>query len=157
LGPLAGPECRRALARGWLIVVRALAGAVLAIVVLSFIWYWWINVRFDPSYLPSRDLRIALATTAMIILTIVMVMAPAVLAGSLAGERERGVLPLVLTTTASPREIVLGRLAGKLSQVGMVALAGVPALAILASWNGFGSHHLVTLLLLLAAMGLGGG
>ena len=26
VGPLAGPECRRALARGWLLVVRALAG-----------------------------------------------------------------------------------------------------------------------------------
>ena len=74
----------------------------------------------------------------MILLTIVVVQAPAVLAGSLAGERERGVLQLLLTTAVSPREIVLGRLLGKLSQVGMILLAGLPLLALLAAWNGYG-------------------
>src|SRR5262249_5122618 len=56
-----------------------------------------------------------------------------------------------------PREIVLGRLAGKLSQVGMILLAGVPALALLAAWNDLGMPRLLAMLLLLAGLGLGGG
>jgi ABC-type transport system involved in multi-copper enzyme maturation permease subunit len=93
----------------------------------------------------------------MIMLTIVVVQAPAVLAGSLAGERERGVLQLLLTTAVSPREIVLGRLLGKLSQVGMILLAGVPLLTILFAWNGFGLLHLAMIFLLVTAVGYGGG
>jgi len=93
----------------------------------------------------------------MILLTLVVVQAPAVLAGSLAGDRERGVLQLLLTTVVSPREIVSGRLLGKLSQVGMILLAGVPFLVLLGAWNGFDLSQLATLFLLLAAVGAGGG
>jgi ABC-type Na+ efflux pump permease subunit len=157
VGPLAGPECRRALARGWLLVVRALAATIPAMVALALVWYWWLIGRIDPDFDPSSAVRIALATVAMMMMTVVVVMAPAVLAGSLAGDRERGVLAMVLMTTASPREIVLGRLSGKLSQVGMILLGGLPALALLAAWNNLGAPRLAALVLLLAGVGLGGG
>jgi ABC-type transport system involved in multi-copper enzyme maturation permease subunit len=156
-GHLTGVECRRALARGWLIVVRTLAGGALALIALSLLWIWWLSVGIDPAFVPGADVRIALGTSAVIMLTIVVVMAPAVLAGSLAGERERGVLQLLLTTSASPREIVLGRLLGKLSQVGMILLAGVPLIALLAAWAGLGPLELLVLCLLLAAVAFGGG
>jgi len=157
-GPLAGPECRRALARGWLIVVRTLVGSLLALIVVFLIWVWQLDALSDPSFIPSiSELRIALSTSVMILLTIAVVQAPAVLAGSLAGERERGVLQLLLTTAVSPREIVQGRLLGKLSQVGMILLPGLPLLALLVAWNGFGLLHLATMALLLAAVSLGGG
>ncbi len=93
----------------------------------------------------------------MILLTIVVVQAPAVLAGSLAGERERGVLQLLLTTAVTPREIVSGRLLGKLSQVGMIVLAGLPVLGIFFAWNGLGFLDLAAFFLLLTAVGFGGG
>ena len=158
LGPLVGPECRRALARGWLVVLRALVGSLLALIVLFLIWVWSLDALVEPYFIPRlADLRTVLAASAMILLTIAVVQAPAVLAGSLAGERERGVLQLLLTTAVSPREIVLGRLLGKLSQVGMILLAGLPPLALLAAWNGYGLLHLATIALLLAAVSLGGG
>jgi ABC-type transport system involved in multi-copper enzyme maturation permease subunit len=119
--------------------------------------FWWLRILSDPFYMPTELMTIALATAAPILLTIVVVQAPAVLAGSLAGERERGVLQLLLTTAASPREIVTGRLLGKLSQVGMILLAGVPLLALLAAWNGLSLLEAVSLVLLLAAVGFGGG
>ena len=101
------------------------------------LWIWWLSyslaTRACFTGLHSGDRS---ATAATILLTIVVVQAPAVLAGSLAGERERGVLQLLLTTAVSPREIVSGRLLGKLSQVGMIVLAGLPILALLAAWNG---------------------
>jgi ABC-type transport system involved in multi-copper enzyme maturation permease subunit len=156
-GHLAGTECRRALARGWLIVVRSLLGLLLAAIALFLIWMWWLIVQTNPSYVPSYMLRATLAAGAMILLTIVVVQAPAVLAGSLAGDRERGVLQLLLTTVVSPREIVSGRLLGKLSQVGMIILAGVPFLVLLGAWNGLDLLQLATMFLLLAAVGAGGG
>ena len=156
-GHLAGTECRRALARGWLIVVRSLLGLLLAAIAFFLIWMWWLIVQTNASYVPSYMLRATLAAGAMILLTIVVVQAPAVLAGSLAGDRERGVLQLLLTTVVSPREIVSGRLLGKLSQVGMIVLAGVPFLVLLGAWNGLDLLQLATLFLLLAAVGAGGG
>jgi ABC-type transport system involved in multi-copper enzyme maturation permease subunit len=156
-GHLAGPECRRALARGWLIVVRTLVGGLLAAILLLLLWVWWLNTLGNPDYSPAYIFAFALSIAAPILLTIVVVQAPAVLAGSLAGERERGVLQLLLTTAVSPREIVSGRLVGKLSQVGMILLAGLPILALLAAWNGLSILELVTLILLLGAVGLGGG
>ena len=90
------------------------------------LWIWWLRTLSDPFYMPTDLLTIGL-TVAPILLTIVVVQVRRSLAGSLAGERERGVLQLLLTTAVSPREIVLS-LNGKLSQVGMILLAGVPLL-----------------------------
>jgi ABC-type transport system involved in multi-copper enzyme maturation permease subunit len=157
VGPLAGPECRRALARDWLHLVRPAAGAFPAIVVLALVWYWWLSVRIDPFFEPLDAQRTALVSTAIMMVTVAVVLVPAVLAGSLAGDRERGVLALFLATTASPREIVLGRLIGKLSQVAMILLAGVPPLTLLAAWNDLGMPGLMALLVLLVGLGLGGG
>jgi ABC-type transport system involved in multi-copper enzyme maturation permease subunit len=156
-GHLAGTECRRALARGWLIVVRTLLGLTLALILVCLLWLWWLSAQFDPWHVPFSALRYGLWIAAMISLTIVVVQAPAVLAGSLAGERERGVLQLLLTTAVTPREIVSGRLLGKLSQVGMILLAGLPILAILFAWNGLDFSDLAAFFLLLGSVGFGGG
>ncbi len=91
------------------------------------------------------------------LLTIALVLSPAVLAGSLAGERERGALALLLTTSVSAREVVSGRLAGKLSQVGMILLGGVPGLVGIAALAGFPPGRIGALLLLPAGVGLGAG
>ena len=136
-GHLTGTECRRGLARGWLLWLRASVGTLLATGLLFLIWSWWLTARFDSTY-RCTWLRspFCLSAAALVLLTITAVQAPAVLAGSLAGERERGILQLLLTTTASPREIVEGRLLGKLSQVGMVIVAGFPIVAFLAPLDG---------------------
>ena len=126
-------------------MVRSILGLLLGLILLFLIWAWWLIAKTDPSYIPSYMLRVTLAAGAMILLSIVVVQAPAVLAGSLAGDRERGVLQLLLTTVVSPREIVTGRLLGKLSQVGMILLAGVPFLVIVGAWNGLDLLQLATL------------
>jgi ABC-type transport system involved in multi-copper enzyme maturation permease subunit len=157
LGPLVVPECRRAGARGWLILARCLAGGLLALVVISLLYIWWFSVEFDPFFDLTGYVRYALGAAAIVLATVAVLMVPAVLAGSLAGERERGVLQLLLTTAATPREIVLGRLVGKLSQVGMVMLAGVPLIALLAAWSGLSFAALVTIVLLLFSVAIGEG
>ena len=156
-GPLAGPECRRAVARGWLILVRALAGVAVFGAVGLALWAWWINQQLDPNYLPVLETRIGLAVVEGMLVTVALVMAPAVLAGSLAGERERGALGLLLTTCVSAREIVTGRLLGKLAQVGMIVLTGVPAVIGMATLCGFSPWTVGINLVLPLAVGFGAG
>jgi ABC-type transport system involved in multi-copper enzyme maturation permease subunit len=157
LGPLVVPECRRAGARGWLVLARCALGGLLALVLLGLLWYWWVSATFDPYHNPSNDVRLVFVVSAITLVAVAVLMVPAVLAGSLAGERERGVLQLLLTTAVTPREIVVGRLVGKLSQVGMVLLAGVPLVAILAPWNGLSIGAVAAFILLLAAVAIGEG
>jgi ABC-type transport system involved in multi-copper enzyme maturation permease subunit len=157
-GPLAGPECRRASSRGWLIWVRTLVALAATGVALSITWYLWFSQRYDPSFKPPTSLfRVTLALLEGMAVTIALVMSPAVLAGSLAGEKERGTLGLLLTTRMTAREIVWGRLIGRLAQVGMILLAGLPALVLMAAMAGFGIRVLATIVVLPMALAFGGG
>jgi ABC-type transport system involved in multi-copper enzyme maturation permease subunit len=157
LGPLAGPECRRALGRGWLILVRMLAGLALLGTALAVLWFCWMSRGIDPYFQPFWYVSYGLITLEGMLVTIALVLAPAVLAGSIAGEKERGIMGLLLTTRVSPREIILGRLTGKLTQVAMVVLAGVPAVIALAALLGMRVITLAVLLGLPAAVAVGGG
>jgi ABC-type Na+ efflux pump permease subunit len=155
LGPLVVPECRRAVGRGWLLLVRSLSALALMGVVLISLMVWSMLANGNAAFNPSGTIRIALLVLECMAIAFAMILAPAVLAGSLAGERERGALPLLLTTRVSPREIVLGRVSGKLSQVLMILLAGLPALVLLGRLAGLGLLGLSTIVVLPLAVGLG--
>jgi ABC-type Na+ efflux pump permease subunit len=155
LGPLAGCECRRAIGRGWLIVTRVLAAASVVLATLIIFWFCWFGRIANPDFRPLGTLRVGLAFVAGMILTVALTMAPAVMAGALAGERERGALGLLLTTWVTPREIVSGRLAGKFSQVLMILLAMAPGLVLFAGLTGMHGTGLVALLALPVALAAG--
>jgi ABC-type transport system involved in multi-copper enzyme maturation permease subunit len=157
IGPLAGPECRRAASRGWLIVVRLLAALALLGAASIALWACWMDAAADPNSMPFEILGYGLVAVEGMLVTVALVLAPAVLAGSIAGEKERGVMALLLTTSVRPREIVLGRLAGKLTQVAMVLMAGLPALVALAAYLSMGAATLAVLMGLPAAVAVGGG
>ena len=61
---------------------------------------------------------------ALVLLTITAVKRPRFCPDAWRASAERGILQLLLTSTATPREIVEGRLLGKLSQVAMIVLGG---------------------------------
>jgi ABC-type transport system involved in multi-copper enzyme maturation permease subunit len=159
LGPLVVPECRRALARGWIVVVRSLAGLGAGLVALCVVWWWWLAQQLDDGtgYQPYLELHIGVTTIVGLALTLALVISPALLAGSLAGEKERGSIGLLLTTRVTSREIVSGRLAGKLSQVAMILLAAVPAVVLMSALAGISGLSLLTLFLLPLAVALGAG
>jgi ABC-type Na+ efflux pump permease subunit len=156
VGPLAGPECRRALGRGWIILVRLLAALALLGAVLITLWIWWAFTLSDPAYMPYGVLRGGLIAVEVMMLTIALVLGPAVLAGSIAGEKQRGVLALLLTTRVNTHEIIAGRLLGKLTQVAMILLVGMPAVVVLAGLAGMQWPVLGLLLALPAAVAVGG-
>ncbi|MBY0397981.1 MAG: hypothetical protein K2X91_16145, partial [Thermoleophilia bacterium] len=155
-GPLAGPECRRALGRGWVIVVRVLAAVATLAVTLAIVWWWWVAALADPGHTPYDELRVGLGFVLGMMVGGALLLGPAVMAGSIAGEKERGTLGLMLISRASPREIVAGRVAGKFSQVAMVVMAAAPAAVILGSLAGFGPAMLALAILLPLAVGFGG-
>jgi ABC-type transport system involved in multi-copper enzyme maturation permease subunit len=154
-GPLAIPECRRAVGRAWMILVRGVAALAAAVVAISVIWWWWISLGLDPSYLPYESLRVGLATLEGMGVVIALLISPALLAGSLAGDKERGTLGLLLTASVNSWQIVMGRLIGKLVQVGMILLAGVPIWFLLAALAGIRVPALLGMIGLPAALAIG--
>jgi ABC-type transport system involved in multi-copper enzyme maturation permease subunit len=85
----------------------------------------------------------------------VLVLTPAYLAGAVAEEKEKKTLTLLLTTRLTDREIVLGKMLGRLTHIGGVLLVGLPVLSLAQLWGGVDVYLLlvgfaVTLLTLLS-------
>ena len=157
LGPLAAPECSRASRRGWLIWVRMIPALATGVVAFVVLWLWWMGQQVDPYHQPFHELRTALTIVEGLVVAFATIMTPAVLAGSLAGEKERGSIGLLLTTRVNSYEIVLGRLSGRLSQVAMIELAALPVLLMLAAMTGMGFGATSTLVALPIAFAFGSG
>jgi ABC-type transport system involved in multi-copper enzyme maturation permease subunit len=157
LGPLAGLECRRSLERPWVLFVRWLAVVPPAVVLLGVFWAWWFFYQFVPGYSPQGVLAFGLTAVEGMLITVALVLSPALLAGTLAGEKVRSTLALLLASRVSSREIVVARLAGRLCVVGAFLLAGMPALVFLAALCGLGPAALALLIGLPLAVAFGGG
>jgi ABC-type transport system involved in multi-copper enzyme maturation permease subunit len=157
LGPLAAPECAMASRRGWVIWLRILPALASGAVAFIVIWVWWIMTQIDSNHRPADELRSGLLIIEGMMLAFALILSPAVLAGSLAGEKERGSIGLLLTTRVSAADIVLGRMAGRLSQVAMIELAAMPSLLLLAAMCGFDWKSTFALLALPMSVAFGGG
>jgi ABC-type transport system involved in multi-copper enzyme maturation permease subunit len=68
---------------------------------------------------------------ALVQLAAVVLLTPAYVAGAIAEERHRHTLEFLLTSHLSNREIVLGKLASRLANLGLLLLTGLPILSIL--------------------------
>jgi ABC-type Na+ efflux pump permease subunit len=61
---------------------------------------------------------------------------PAVVAGSITDEKRKGTLQHLLLTEMEPRHIILGKLLGRVCQVLLVLMAGMPLFALMAGFGG---------------------
>ena len=156
-GPLALPECARASRREWLIWVRLLPAVGAGAVAFLVAWGWATFAEFEPDHFPYQEVRLGLTAIVGGLVALAFLIPPAVLAGSLAGEKERGSIALLLSTQAGAGDIVLGRWVGRLSSVVLVAGSAVPPLLWLASLTGVGPGVVAMCLLLPLAVALGGG
>ncbi len=128
LGPVFVYEWLTGARRWQMYALRAIYLAML-LVCLAMVW-----VPFE-----GRDLTIGLTASisgvffwrlGLLQLLLVMLAAPAVMAGSICVEKSRGTLLHLLVTDLSDDEIVLGKLAARLTPVLMVLASGVPVLAL---------------------------
>lgn len=155
LGPLATFECRRAARPRWVLWVRLLAALPAAAIVLVVGWIWTLLGQLDPTFLPYRVLTGGLIAIEMVELFLALLLSPALIAGAIAGEKDRGTLGMLLASRLTAREIILGRLAGCFSQVAMLAVAGIPPLVFLAALCGTNRYQLALLTAMPAAVAFG--
>lgn len=82
--------------------------------------------------------RILTLYTVMLALEFVMVVfiVPAATSGSIAGEREKQTLDILLSTRISPLQIVAGKLAASISMIILLVVSSLPVLAIVYSVGG---------------------
>ncbi len=156
-GPLAKPECLRASRRNWLIWVRPIPAVGAGLVVFAVAWVWSTWRDFDPAHLPYYEVRVGLYAIVGALVAWAGLIPPAVLAGSLAGEKERGSIGLLLSTQASAGEIVLSRWVGRLAPLALVAASALPFLLWLAVLAGLSLPVTALLMILPLAVGLGSG
>jgi ABC-type transport system involved in multi-copper enzyme maturation permease subunit len=74
----------------------------------------------------------------------VLLLTPALAAGAIVEERQRGTLALLLTTHLTPRQIVLGKFASRAVYMFGVLLTGLPVLALLPLWGGVAPELILT-------------
>jgi ABC-type Na+ efflux pump permease subunit len=91
-----------------------------------------VNEASAPEIVGSRFADMFLRQQMILLLLIT----PAFVAGAVTDEKRRGTLQYLLTTDLESRHIVLGKLVGRLSQVALVMLVGVPLFALLAGFGG---------------------
>jgi ABC-type transport system involved in multi-copper enzyme maturation permease subunit len=88
---------------------------------------------------------------------ILILLTPAFVAGAISDEKVRGTLQYLLTADLRPGEIVLGKLLGRLYQVLLLTLVGLPMLCFLGVFGGLDGGMLLAFLgqTLLVAFGIG--
>ena len=131
-GPLAGLECRRTLNGKWMLVFRFLAVLPAGLLTLGILFVWWISAAIEPKINPNDMLRGTFVFLSTLYLLAAVVLSPALLAGTLASEKETGTLGMLLIAKVSAREIVLGRFMGRFCQLLAWMVAGWPCLILLA-------------------------
>lgn len=92
-----------------------------------------VRVTAEIQYSSFLDLYLFVAVLEFAMLLIIM---PAITAGSISGERERQTLELILTTKMTPADIVIGKLLSALSTMVMLVVSSFPIIAIVFVYGG---------------------
>jgi ABC-type transport system involved in multi-copper enzyme maturation permease subunit len=71
-----------------------------------------------------------------VVIALVMLLVPGLVGGSIAGERERQTLDLLLCTRVRPWRVVIGKLAASLAFMGFLLVASLPILSVVALLGG---------------------
>jgi ABC-type transport system involved in multi-copper enzyme maturation permease subunit len=157
VGPLAPVEAARLVSRTWVLVLRRITPIVMGIVLLMVIWVWWLSQGTNDNYSPLVALRGALVGLLGLLITCSWLLTPALLAGTLSGERMQASLALLFACQVSSREIVLGRLIGRLAIFLQILLASLPALALAGGLCGLNLLHMLLIIALPLVVAFGNG
>lgn len=156
-GPIATFECRRAVQPGWLRWLRMFAGVPAAGITILVVWLWILWLDMDPAFQPSELFAGGLYAIEMTQIVLALLLSPALIAGAIASEKDRGTLTLLLASRLTSRDIILGRLAGCYSQELLIAAAALPMIVFFAALRNARLYELLLLIGLPAAVALGAG
>lgn len=130
-----------------------LFNGIIALVVLLSMYSTLAQVRLtaEMQYTSFLDLYLFVAVLEFIMLIVIM---PALTAGSISGERERQTLDLMLTTKMKPSEIVWGKLMASFSTMLLLIISSFPLIAMVFVYGGVTMRDLGLLLLCYVAASL---
>lgn len=80
---------------------------------------------------------------------LVLFTVPGLTAGAISGEREKQTLDILLTTTLSPIQIIVGKLASSISTIILLAISSLPILALVFSIGGITIFDFMKFMLLI--------
>ncbi len=103
---------------------------------MAFNIHW--NSYIDYSRAPLIYLILIIVEMLMVIFIV-----PAYTAGSIAGEREKQTLDILLTTVLRPRQIIFGKLASSIGMVLLLVFSSLPILSIIFTVGGVGVKDLI--------------
>ncbi len=151
-GPIFNVELLTSARRARYFLVRAAYAAVLLgalwVVHQSMAGMFRFGIAEDDVHAVARFSAAFFGTFSWLQLLAVVLLGPAMVAGSIATERERRTIEYLFASSLSNAEIVLGKLAAKLLHVVCMILAGVPVLALVMLLGGIAPEALLTLLIL---------
>jgi ABC-type transport system involved in multi-copper enzyme maturation permease subunit len=139
-GPIFAKEMIEFARRPRYYLLRVLYCAIL----LFFVYTAYSGISPSASIAEMSRIANEIFSSVMVIqfLTVVVIV-PAMLGGSIAGERAAGSLDLLRISILSDREILLGKLTSRLGAVFLLVLAALPVLALAGLWGGIDLESLL--------------
>lgn len=139
LGPVFQAELLTLSRRARFFAGRFLYG-VLVLLVVSFAYHAMAKYFYDEGEIPIQRLaaigQAIFAAFAWLQGLIALVMTPALVAGSIADEKQRKTLHYLMASQLSAPEIILGKVAARLLRIGVLAAIGLPVLSLIGLFGG---------------------
>ncbi len=118
-----------------LVLVLMVFNGILALVALLYMYSTLAQVRVTAEIRYGSFLEMYMFVAALEFCMLVLIM-PAITAGSISGERERRTLDLMMSTKMMPMQIVAGKLAASLSTMVLLIVSSFPILALVFVYGG---------------------
>ncbi len=101
-----------------------------------------VRITAEIQYSQFLDLYIFVSSVEFVMLLMIM---PALTAGSISSERERQTLELMMTTAMEPKDIVLGKLASSMVTMLILAISALPIQAVVFVYGGITLKDIITI------------
>lgn len=117
---------------------------LISVATLGFVMAFSVSLHESINYSNAIGLYVAMIIIEAIV---VMFLVPAYTAGSIAGEREKQTLEILLTTTLKPKQIVWGKLMSSISMVLLLIVSTLPTISIIFTIGGVSMWDLLSFVL----------
>lgn len=147
LNPVYKKELKLSVRSKKLPIIIALYNAILTLFSLMAVYAIFGEIEYGGGNY-SSVLRLYIAISVMQIILVVFIV-PSLTAGSIAGEREKQTLEILLTTKLSSGQIIRGKLLSSISDLILVVLSSIPVMSIVFSIGGVSIQDLCQLILMI--------
>lgn len=151
MNPVYGKEIKLRVRTVKFAITVMLYNAILAAIALLFFYVSFNASVFQLDYRNATYLYVLIVVLEGVLLAFLI---PAFTAGSIAGEREKQTLDILLTTKLRPGQIIFGKLASSISMILLLVVSSLPVLSIVFSIGGVGWQSLLQFIVLVLVTGI---